>query len=55
MQRLCQEIEFKKKKKKKDGKARYSLEGALARKGSKRAEYTGLNVIPPVRKGLGGI
>jgi hypothetical protein len=39
--------------KKKDGNARYSLEGALARKGSKRAEYTVLNVIPPVRKRLG--
>jgi len=39
--------------KKKDGNARYSLEGTLARKVSKRAEYTGLNVIPPVRKRLG--
>jgi hypothetical protein len=53
MQRLYQEIELKKKKK--DCNARYSVEGALARKGLKRAEYTGLNVIPLVRKGLGGI
>jgi hypothetical protein len=35
MQRLCQEIDLQKK----EGNARYSVEGALARNGSKRAEY----------------